>query len=43
MAAAYATAEVYPLSNTFDVGLNIVMDGIQRLVSATPSPEPMSA
>lgn len=38
MAAAYATAEVYPLSDTFDIGLEIVMDGIQRLASATPSP-----
>ncbi len=36
MADAYATAVVYPLSNTFDVGLEIVMDGIQRLVPARP-------
>lgn len=36
IAAAYATADVYPLSNTFDVGLEIVMDGIQRLVPARP-------
>ena len=38
MAAVYATAEVYPLRDTFDIGLEIVMDGIQRLTSATPSP-----
>lgn len=37
MAAAYATADVYPLSNTFDVGLEIVMDGIQHFTSATPA------
>lgn len=36
MAAAYATADVYPLKDTFDVGLEIVMDGVQRLIPAKP-------
>ncbi len=36
MAAAYATADVYPLKDTFDVGLEIVMDGVQRLIPARP-------
>jgi AcrR family transcriptional regulator len=39
LAAMYVEASVYPLTGSFDVGLSLVFDGIERLAEAFPEPE----
>jgi hypothetical protein len=38
LAAMYVDASVYPLTGSFDVGLNLVFDGIERLADTFPEP-----
>ncbi|MHA7277795.1 TetR/AcrR family transcriptional regulator [Arthrobacter sp. Hz1] len=36
LAAAYAEAEVYPFTASFDIGLRVVLDGIERIAETLP-------